>query len=151
MVVRGGLALCARSWGGRPSLLGGAHTLQDAVGGDPHALGLPGGGQQPGGGGLLSVEERAHWQTPSSDLPRGVSAHATDCNKVAKTTECKLSPRQTSNSNLNNFASPTPVNLHGGWIGGRKVHDISGNVWRHSVSVLTIMEVCHIKLLEKSN
>ena len=25
-------------------------------------------------------------------------------------------------------------------VGGRKVHDISGNVWRHSVSVLTIME-----------
>jgi len=52
----------------------------------------------------------------------------------------QIATRQTSNSNLNNFASPTPVNLHGGWIGGRKVHDISGNVWRHSVSVLTIME-----------
>jgi len=51
-----------------------------------------------------------------------------------------IATRQTVNANLNKFASPTPVNLHGGLIGGRRVYDISGNVWRHSVSVLTTME-----------
>jgi len=52
----------------------------------------------------------------------------------------KIAKKQTSNSNLNKYASPTPVNLYGGEINGKKVFDISGNVWRHSVSVLTIME-----------
>ena len=27
-----------------------------------------------------------------------------------------------------------------GYIDGQKVYDISGNVWRHSVSVLTVMD-----------
>ena len=52
----------------------------------------------------------------------------------------QIAKKQTSNSNLNRYASPTPVNLFGGMINGKKVFDISGNVWRHSVSVLTIME-----------
>jgi len=52
----------------------------------------------------------------------------------------QIAKKQTSNSNLNKFASPTPVNLFGGMINGKMVYDISGNVWRHSVSVLTIME-----------
>jgi len=52
----------------------------------------------------------------------------------------QIAKKQTSNSNLNKYASPTPVNLYGGLINGKKVFDISGNVWRHSVSVLTIME-----------
>jgi len=52
----------------------------------------------------------------------------------------QIAKKQTSNSNLNKYASPTPVNLYGGEINGKKVFDISGNVWRHSVSVLTIME-----------
>ena len=52
----------------------------------------------------------------------------------------QIAKKQTSNSNLNKFASPTPVNLYGGLINGKKVFDISGNIWRHSVSVLTIME-----------
>ena len=52
----------------------------------------------------------------------------------------EVAKKQTSNSNLNKFASPTPVNLFGGMINGKMVYDISGNVWRHSVSVLTIME-----------
>ena len=52
----------------------------------------------------------------------------------------EVAKKQTSNSNMNKFASPTPVNLFGGMINGKMVYDISGNVWRHSVSVLTIME-----------
>eukprot|EP00090_Calanus_glacialis_P047225 TRINITY_DN9685_c0_g1_i1.p1 TRINITY_DN9685_c0_g1~~TRINITY_DN9685_c0_g1_i1.p1 ORF type:complete len:1465 (-),score=349.19 TRINITY_DN9685_c0_g1_i1:88-4482(-) len=52
----------------------------------------------------------------------------------------QIAKKQTSNSNLNKYASPTPVNLYGGQINGKNVYDISGNVWRHSVSVLTIME-----------
>ena len=52
----------------------------------------------------------------------------------------EIAKKQTSNCNMNRFASPTPVNLFGGMINGKKVYDISGNVWRHSVSVLTIME-----------
>jgi len=52
----------------------------------------------------------------------------------------QIAKKQTSNSNLNKYASPTPVNLYGGQINGKNVFDISGNVWRHSVSVLTIME-----------
>jgi len=52
----------------------------------------------------------------------------------------QIGQKQTSNSNLNKYASPTPVNLFGGIINGKKVFDISGNVWRHSVSVLTVME-----------
>ena len=46
---------------------------------------------------------------------------------------------ETTNSNLNKYASPTPVNLFGGVIAGKMVYDVSGNVWRHSVSVLTVM------------
>ena len=52
----------------------------------------------------------------------------------------QVAKKQTSNSNMNKYASPTPVNLFGGMINGKMVYDISGNVWRHSVSVLTIME-----------
>jgi len=52
----------------------------------------------------------------------------------------QIAKKQTANSNLNKYASPTPVNLYGGQINGKNVFDISGNVWRHSVSVLTIME-----------
>jgi hypothetical protein len=47
---------------------------------------------------------------------------------------------ETYNHNLNKFASPTPVNLYGGIIDGQQVFDLSGNVWRHSVSLLTIMD-----------
>jgi len=43
------------------------------------------------------------------------------------------------NTNLNSYASPTPVNLYSGYIDGTEVFDVSGNVWRHSVSVLTLM------------
>ncbi len=46
---------------------------------------------------------------------------------------------ETVNNNLNKFASPSPVNLFGGDIDGRRVYDVAGNVWRHSVSVLTVM------------
>jgi 5-histidylcysteine sulfoxide synthase len=52
----------------------------------------------------------------------------------------QIAKKQTSNCNMNKYASPTPVNMCGGFINGKKVFDISGNVWRHSVSVLTIME-----------
>ena len=52
----------------------------------------------------------------------------------------QIAKKQTSNCNMNKFASPSPVNYCGGFINGKKVYDISGNVWRHSVSVLTIME-----------
>ena len=51
-----------------------------------------------------------------------------------------IAENETANHNLNKFASPTPVNLYGGEISGKKVFDISGNVWRHSVSVLTVMD-----------
>lgn len=51
-----------------------------------------------------------------------------------------LAEGESSNSNLNKYASSTPVNLYHGKINGTKVYDISGNVWRHSVSVLTIMD-----------
>lgn len=34
---------------------------------------------------------------------------------------------ETSNNNLNKFASPTPVNLYGGLINGKKIYDISGS------------------------
>ena len=47
---------------------------------------------------------------------------------------------ETVNNNLNQFASPSPVNYFGGEINGKKVYDVSGNVWRHSVSVLTVMD-----------
>ena len=33
-----------------------------------------------------------------------------------------------SNNNLNRYASPTPVNLFGGMINGKKIYDISGRV-----------------------
>lgn len=54
------------------------------------------------------------------------------------------------NFNLNSYASPTPVDLEGsgGLVEGPEedgqvrqvVFDVCGNVWRHSVSVLTVME-----------
>lgn len=51
-----------------------------------------------------------------------------------------IARNETANHNLNKFSSPTPVNLYGGEIDGKKIFDISGNVWRHSVSVLTVMD-----------
>jgi len=53
---------------------------------------------------------------------------------------CQVATRQSSNINMNKFSSPSPVNMFKGIINGKKVYDISGNVWRHSCSVLTIME-----------
>ncbi|XP_065674423.1 uncharacterized protein LOC124819331 isoform X2 [Hydra vulgaris] len=50
-----------------------------------------------------------------------------------------LVQNETINTNLNKYASPTPVNLFGGLIGGKMIYDVSGNVWRHSCSFLTIM------------
>ncbi|XP_057311153.1 uncharacterized protein LOC130648998 isoform X1 [Hydractinia symbiolongicarpus] len=47
---------------------------------------------------------------------------------------------ESSNTNLNKYASPTPVNMYGGEIDGVKVYDVSGNVWRHSVSILTVLK-----------
>jgi len=35
--------------------------------------------------------------------------------------------KESSNSNLNKYASPTPVNLYGGLIDGKKIYDVSGN------------------------
>jgi len=52
----------------------------------------------------------------------------------------QVAVKQSANINMNKFSSPSPVNMFKGTINGRKVYDISGNVWRHSVSVLTIME-----------
>ena len=37
-----------------------------------------------------------------------------------------LAKNESSNANLNKFASPTPVNLYGGSIDGQKIYDISG-------------------------
>ena len=52
----------------------------------------------------------------------------------------RIAENETANHNLNKFSSPTPVDLCGGDVAGRKVFDIWGNVWRHSVSVLTVMD-----------
>lgn len=48
---------------------------------------------------------------------------------------------ETANLNLReNYCSPTPVNQNYGLVSGQKIYDISGNVWRHSCSLLTIMD-----------
>ena len=39
-----------------------------------------------------------------------------------------IASENSSNSNLNKYASPTPVNLYGGLIDGRKIYDISGKL-----------------------
>ena len=82
----------------------------------------------------LEADAFCRWKSERTGKPLRLISHEESLHMR------QIATRQTSNANLNNFASPTPVNLHGGWIGGRKVFDISGNVWRHSVSVLTIME-----------
>ena len=51
-----------------------------------------------------------------------------------------LAENETTNNNLNKYASPTPVNHCGGEINGQKIYDICGNIWQHSVSVLTVMD-----------
>lgn len=45
-----------------------------------------------------------------------------------------------SNTNLSHYSSPAPVNEFYGFLDGEKVYDLAGNVWRHSCSVLTILE-----------
>jgi hypothetical protein len=47
-----------------------------------------------------------------------------------------------ANTNMNHYGSPTPVDSEqfSGYIGGQKIYDIYGNVWRHSVSCLTCMK-----------
>lgn len=45
-----------------------------------------------------------------------------------------------SNLNLSYYSSPAPVDQFYGFVDGQKVYDLAGNVWRHSCSVLTIME-----------
>ena len=82
----------------------------------------------------LEADAFCRWKSARTGKPLRLISHEESLHMR------QIATKQTSNANLNNFASPTPVNLHGGWIGGRKVFDISGNVWRHSVSVLTIME-----------
>ena len=47
---------------------------------------------------------------------------------------------QEANHNLHQYGSPSPVEMFYGEINGIKVYDISGNIWRHSVSVLTVMD-----------
>jgi hypothetical protein len=47
---------------------------------------------------------------------------------------------QEANHNLHQYGSPSPVDMFYGEINGEKVYDISGNIWRHSVSVLTVMD-----------
>ena len=46
-----------------------------------------------------------------------------------------------ANTNLNHYASPSPVDSEqfSGIVDGEKIYDIYGNVFRHSVSVLTCM------------
>ena len=48
----------------------------------------------------------------------------------------------TSNTNLNNYCSPSSVYHHHGYLGKErvKIFDVYGNVWRHSVSVLTVLK-----------
>lgn len=38
----------------------------------------------------------------------------------------QLAVNETSNNNLNKYASPTPVNMYGGMINGKTIYDISG-------------------------
>nr|XP_012557475.2 uncharacterized protein LOC100215679 [Hydra vulgaris]XP_047133732.1 uncharacterized protein LOC100215679 [Hydra vulgaris]XP_047133733.1 uncharacterized protein LOC100215679 [Hydra vulgaris]XP_047133734.1 uncharacterized protein LOC100215679 [Hydra vulgaris] len=81
----------------------------------------------------LEAEAFCNWKSESSGVKVRLISHEESFHMRL------LVQNETSNTNLNKFGSPTPVNLYGGLIAGKMVYDVSGNVWRHSVSVLTIM------------
>ena len=73
---------------------------------------------------LLSHEEQFHLRDMASKTPGQLTA----------------------NNNINSYGSPTPVDMHSGYIPGssdekyEKIYDVHGNVWRHSNSVLTVLD-----------
>jgi len=82
----------------------------------------------------LEAEAFCNWKSEVSGKKVRLISHEESVHLRQVATE------ETYNHNLNKYASPTPVNLFGGKVDGKTVYDISGNVWRHSVSLLTIMD-----------
>ena len=83
----------------------------------------------------LEAEAFCNWKSAVTGKPIRMLSHEEQFLIRERTEE------NTSNVNLNNYCSPSSVYHHHGYLGKErmKLFDIYGNVWRHSVSVLTVL------------
>jgi formylglycine-generating enzyme required for sulfatase activity/2-polyprenyl-3-methyl-5-hydroxy-6-metoxy-1,4-benzoquinol methylase len=101
---------------------------------------------------LLSHEEQFHLRQLVTSTDGERDSIVSTCSPEKPSVWQKQAPPphgNTANININSYGSPTPVNLHGGYVPNvadpsavaySKVYDVQGNVWRHSNSVLTVLD-----------
>lgn len=84
----------------------------------------------------LEAEAFCNWKSEKLGKPVRAIAHE-EYFQMRSIAENNL-----ANANLQFFGSPNPVDSDQfcGLVGQNKVHDICGNVWQHSCSVLTVMK-----------